>query len=74
MTTTSIYELVRKDLLERERQDVANFGAPRLGYQGRAAILDAYDSAIDLACYLRQVIEGMTVGDGRFDEVPEYGQ
>lgn len=72
MTNLSIYELVRRDLLHREATDRANFGAPTEAYTGRAAILDAYDSAIDLACYLRRVIEDMTVGD--LDTVPEYGK
>lgn len=83
MTTPSLYELVRRDLIAREHHDIKNFGAPTEAYTGRAAILDAYDSAIDLACYLRKVIEQMTVGDGRtdqpprqsrFGDVPEYGQ
>lgn len=67
MSKPSTYELVRRDLLAREQQDLAAFGAPAEAYRGRAAILDAYDSAIDLACYLRQVIESMTAGTGRFD-------
>jgi hypothetical protein len=83
-TNASIYELVRRDLLAREQQDIQAFGAPTEAYIGRSAILDAYDSAIDLACYLRRVIEEMTLGDGRTDRrpgpqipdygVPEYGQ
>lgn len=67
-----MYELVRRDLLAREQQDLKSFGAPTQAYRGRAAILDAYDGAIDLACFLRQVIEEMTIGDGTLD-IPEYG-
>lgn len=52
MTTNE--ELVRTDLLHREKN------TPSAAYTGPAAILDAYDTALDLSCYLRQVIEEMT--------------
>lgn len=64
----SIYELVRRDLLHRESQDIAAYGNPRAPYTGNEALLDAYDSAIDQCVYLRTLIEQMTVGDGRFDK------
>jgi hypothetical protein len=68
VSNVSIYELVRRDLLHREVTDRANFGTPTEVYTGDAALLDAYDSAIDLACYIRRIIENMTVGDGSFDK------
>lgn len=78
MTYLNNYELVRRDLLDREHRDTRDFGAPVDAYTGRAAILDAYDSAIDLACYLRRAIEDLTIGDGSHDrrrnhDVPGYG-
>lgn len=65
-TPPSTYELVRRDLIAREQQDIQSFGAAADTYRGRAAILDAYDGAIDLACYLRRLIEDMSIGDDRF--------
>lgn len=62
MTYPSNYELVRKDLLRREQADLDRFGAPRSEYTGSASIFDAYDKALSLVCYLRQVIEEMKVG------------
>lgn len=72
VTTPSAYELVRRDLLRRENEDIKRFGAPASHYEGSEALLDAYDTALDLACVLRQFIENLTVGDGSHD-VPEYG-
>lgn len=65
----TVYELVRRDLLHRERQDNATLGVDRNVWDGPEAILDAYDAAIDLTCALRQMIENITVGD-----VPGYAR
>jgi hypothetical protein len=53
----SIQELVRKDLLWAEQQ-----GRLSDMYTGSEALLDAYDSCLELACYIRQVIEDMHIG------------
>jgi hypothetical protein len=57
-TNISIQELVRKDLLWAEQQ-----GTLAEPYTGNEAILDAYEVAMDLVCYLRQLIEDMTIGE-----------
>lgn len=66
----SIQELVRLDLVMRERLGQERYGTSLYAYNGRSAILDAYEEALDLALYLRQVIEEMTVGDGT---IPDTG-
>jgi hypothetical protein len=76
VTPISLHELVRKDLLQREREERRVYGAPQVSYEGSAAVLDAYDSALDLVLYLRQIIEEMTAG-GQYRrpsdaEPPEY--
>lgn len=53
----SIQSLVRADLEERERVGVERCGTPLQAHNGRDALRDAYEEALDLACYLRQVIE-----------------
>lgn len=75
MTYISNYELVRRDLLDREQDDLRRLGTPAVVYSGRSAILDAYQDAIDLVCYLRQVIEEMQIGGQLFaSEPPGYAQ
>lgn len=76
MTSISLHELVRKDLLHREREERRVYGAPQVFYEGSAAVLDAYDAALDLALYLRQIIDEMSTG-GQYSrsseaEPPEY--
>ena len=53
----SIQSLVRADLEERERIGVERYGTPLQAHNGRDALIDAYQEALDLACYLRQAIE-----------------
>ena len=50
----SIQSLVREDLEERERLGVARYGTPLHAPTGRDALVDAYQEALDLCCYLRQ--------------------
>lgn len=56
MTQISIQELVRKDLLHREQLGIQRYGTPLYPYNGRDAIIDAYEECLDLAIYLRQYI------------------
>lgn len=75
MTAISIQELVRRDLLHREQENLRLYGSAVTAYSGRSAILDAYEEALDLCVYLRQVIEEMTIGDRpptkvRLDRLP----
>ena len=53
----SIQSKVRKDLEEREALGMERYGRPLLPHNGRDALRDAYEEALDLACYLRQALE-----------------
>ena len=53
----SIQSLVRVDLEERERIGVERYGMPLQAHNGRDALVDAYQEAMDLTQYLRQAIE-----------------
>ena len=52
-----IIDLVLADLRERERVGVQRYGIRLQAHNGRDALRDAYEEALDLAIYLRQVIE-----------------
>lgn len=52
----SIQSLVRTDLGTREQVGIKKYGTPLQAYNGRDALRDAYEEALDLACYLRQMI------------------
>jgi hypothetical protein len=52
----SIQSMVRHDLEERERVGVQRYGTPLQAGNGRDALRDAYEEALDLACYLKQAI------------------
>lgn len=53
----SIQGLVRVDLEARELVGIQRYGTPLQPHNGRDALRDAYEEALDLACYLRQAIE-----------------
>lgn len=55
-TTPSIQELVRRDLIARETVGVERYGTALYPHNGRDALRDAYEEALDLACYLRQAM------------------
>lgn len=80
----SIQSMVRADLDSREQVGVQRYGTPLQPHNGRDAMRDAYEEALDLTCYLRQVIaerlqqasEGRSVAvmaDGITDEVRRAG-
>lgn len=52
----NIQALVRQDLLEREQLGIERYGQPVRAFNGRSALMDAYQEALDLAVYLRQAI------------------
>jgi hypothetical protein len=58
----SIQSLVRQDLEERERVGIQRYGTPLQAHNGRDALVDAYQEALDLACYVRQAIEERSGG------------
>jgi len=53
----SIQSLVRQDLVEREQVGIQRYGTALQAHNGRDALVDAYQEALDLACYVRQAIE-----------------
>lgn len=52
----NVQALVRADLEERERIGVERYGTPLRLFNGRNALVDAYQEAMDLTVYLRQAI------------------
>ncbi|MGH3795969.1 MAG: hypothetical protein ACRDSP_13890 [Pseudonocardiaceae bacterium] len=52
----SVQAAVRADLESRERLGIERYGTPLQPHNGRDGIRDAYEEALDLACYLRQVL------------------
>ncbi len=53
----SIWKLVIKDMEAREAFGIQTYGKPVTVFNGRDALQDAYEEALDLAVYLRQAIE-----------------
>lgn len=54
--TTPILDLVQADIAARDRVGRAKYGTPLQAGNGRDALRDAYEEALDLAFYLRQAI------------------
>ena len=52
-----IVDLVKQDLDERRRKGIETYGTPLRPNNGRDALTDAYEEALDLCCYLRQSLE-----------------
>ena len=52
-----VWELVIEDMRERDRVGRARYGTPLQTHNGRNALVDAYQEALDLVVYLRQAIE-----------------
>jgi hypothetical protein len=52
-----IADLVLADILERKRIGMQRYGTPLQAHNGRNALRDAYEEALDLAMYLRQALE-----------------
>jgi hypothetical protein len=55
--STPIWEMVIADMQERDRVGRQRYGTPLQANNGRDALLDAYQEALDLVVYLRQAIE-----------------
>ena len=66
----SIQELVRLDLVYREKLGKERYGTSLHAYNGREAIVDAYEDALDLCCYLRQVIEELMIDPRKEQPLP----
>lgn len=52
-----IVDMVIEDLAARKEYGVKTYGTPLQANNGRDALVDAYQEALDLCIYLRQVIE-----------------
>lgn len=52
----AVWDLVVADMAERDRVGRARYGTPLQPNNGRDALVDAYQEALDLAVYLRQAI------------------
>ena len=57
-----IWELVVEDMRARDREGRARYGTPLQAHNGRDALVDAYQEALDLCVYLRQVIAERDAG------------
>ena len=55
--STPIWDLVIADMRERDRVGRERYGTPLQANNGRDALVDAYQEALDLVVYLRQAIE-----------------
>lgn len=54
--TESIHDLVAADLAERKSFGTRKYGTPLQAHNGRDALLDAYEEALDLCVYLKQAL------------------
>lgn len=59
-----IHELVIADIRDRLAVGTQRYGTPLKPFNGRDALIDAYQEALDLATYLRQCIEERRLADG----------
>jgi hypothetical protein len=51
-----VWSLVIKDMEARDRLGRERYGTPLQPHNGRDALRDAYDEALDLCVYLRQAL------------------
>lgn len=51
-----VWEMVIQDMKDRDEHGRHLYGVPLQAHNGRNALVDAYQEALDLAVYLRQVI------------------
>ena len=53
----AVWDLVIEDMRQRDVTGRARYGTPLQPHNGRDALVDAYQEALDLVVYLRQAIE-----------------
>lgn len=61
----AIQDLVIADLQERKRVGMERYGTLLQAFNGRDAYVDAYEEALDLCCYLRQLITERQIEEQR---------
>lgn len=60
----AIHDLVAEDIAGRKQLGTQRYGTPLQPHNGRVALRDAYEEALDLTCYLKQVmVERDSLGD-----------
>lgn len=59
-TRIEVLPLVQSDLHARIAKGTAQYGEPLTTHNGRDALWDAYEEALDLCLYLRQAIAERT--------------
>ena len=52
----AVWDLVMADMKDRDQVGRQRYGTPLQPHNGRDALMDAYQEALDLAVYLRQAI------------------
>lgn len=52
----AVWDLVMKDIVQRDHNRYLKYGTRLQPFNGRDAIIDAYQEALDLVVYLRQAI------------------
>lgn len=62
---SDVQSLVIADVMARREAGIAKYGTPLQANNGRDALMDAYQEALDLACYLRQAIVERDLAEGR---------
>lgn len=55
-THPAVADLVINDLTARKEFGTRLYGTPLQPFNGRNALLDAYEEALDLCCYLKQAL------------------
>lgn len=53
----AVWDLVMQDMNARNEFGKAKYGTPLQAFNGRDALKDAYEEVLDLAVYLRQLME-----------------
>jgi hypothetical protein len=53
----AVWELVVEDMRDRDAAGRSKYGTPLQPFNGRDALVDAYQECLDLCVYLRQKIE-----------------
>lgn len=51
-----VQDAVCVDIQNRKRIGIQRYGTPLQPHNGRDALRDAYEEAVDLACYLKQAL------------------
>jgi hypothetical protein len=51
-----VQDAVCVDIQQRKQVGIVRYGTPLQAHNGRDALRDAYEEALDLACYLKQVL------------------